>query len=72
MGIVEPFSRPLSQRSTCCVTFTDSGKAVSAALEGAKITLAGEEAKTSDLKAGLTCDVVYLGNKDAAQSVTCR
>jgi tripartite-type tricarboxylate transporter receptor subunit TctC len=54
------------------VAFTDGGKPVSAALEGAKITVAGAEAKTSDLKAGLVCDVVYLGNKDAAQSVTCR
>jgi hypothetical protein len=54
------------------VAFTDGGKPVSAALEGAKITVAGAEGKTSDLKAGLVCDVVYLGNKDAAQSVSCR
>ena len=54
------------------VAFTDGGKPVSAALAGAKITVAGSEAKAAALKAGLVCDVVYLGNKDAAQSVTCR
>ena len=54
------------------VAFSDGGKPVTAALEGAKITVAGSEAKPADLKVGLVCDVVYLGNKDAAQSVTCR
>jgi hypothetical protein len=55
------------------IGFMDSGKSVSASISGAtKITIAGEKADRKQLKAGLTCDVVYLGDGDKAQSVNCR
>ena len=38
----------------------------------AKITVAGAEAKGSDLKAGQVCDISYLGDGDSARIVACR
>lgn len=54
------------------IHFTDSGKPVSATIGETKITVAGKEATRKELKAGLTCDVTYLGDGDEAQTVICR
>ena len=55
------------------IGFVDSGKPVSASVGGeTKVTIAGKKADRKQLKAGLTCDVVYLGNGDEAQSVSCQ
>ena len=54
------------------IAFTDRGKAVKADTEGAKVSIAGKEAKASDLKPGLTCDISYLGDGDAARTIACR
>ena len=54
------------------VVFKDGGKALEVLTDDAKVTIAGGEAKPSALKAGMTCDVVHLGNGDAAREVTCR
>lgn len=53
------------------ISFRQDGKTVSANLNGTKVTIAGAQAKGVDLKPGLKCDIVYLGNNDAAQSVAC-
>ena len=53
------------------ISFVQDGKTVSAELEETKVTIAGAEAKGADLKPGLRCDIVYLGNGDVAQSVAC-
>jgi tripartite-type tricarboxylate transporter receptor subunit TctC len=53
------------------LAFTDNGRKVSADLSGAKITIKGKKAKSKALKAGMVCDVKYLGDGDAAGSVTC-
>lgn len=54
------------------IAFEDKGKMVIARVGEAKITIDGKKADGKGLKAGLTCDVVYLGNGDEAQSVTCQ
>jgi tripartite-type tricarboxylate transporter receptor subunit TctC len=54
------------------IAFTDGGKAVKADTEGGKITIAGAEAKAADLKAGMSCDLSYLGNGDMARTVNCK
>jgi hypothetical protein len=54
------------------IGFTDGGKPVKAETARAKITIAGSAAKAADLKAGLTCDVSYLGNGDVARQVVCQ
>src|SRR3546814_962462 len=54
------------------IHFTDNGKPVRASIGGTKITVAGKEANRKELKAGLTCDVTYLGNGDEAQTVNCQ
>lgn len=54
------------------IAFRDGGKTVTAALAGTKFTVGGKEAKAADIKPGMRCDVVYLGEGDAAQSVACR
>ena len=55
------------------IGFTDQGKPVTASIgEESKVTIAGKEADRKELKPGLTCDVVYLGNGDEAQSVSCQ
>ena len=53
------------------IGFTQGGKSVTAVLEGAKVTIAGAAAKAKDLKAGLKCDIVYLGDGDVAQTIAC-
>ncbi|MFM1814867.1 MAG: hypothetical protein RLZ98_1562 [Pseudomonadota bacterium] len=53
------------------IQFNDGGKAVSANIRGTKITVDGKKVKRKSVTAGLTCDVVYLGDRDAAQSLTC-
>ncbi len=53
------------------VYFKDGGKKVKASSRGAKIKVNGKKAKRKALKAGMTCDIVYLGNGDAAKSITC-
>jgi tripartite-type tricarboxylate transporter receptor subunit TctC len=54
------------------VAFRHDGKVVNANLEDTKISVAGAEAKADDLKAGQVCEIVYLGNNDVAQSVSCK
>ena len=53
------------------ISFMQGGKSVTAELEGTKVTIAGKEAKAGDLKTGLKCDIVYLGDGDVAQTVAC-
>ncbi len=54
------------------ILFADGGKPVKADAVDAKITIAGAEGKTADFKPGMVCDISYLGNGDAARSVTCK
>ncbi len=54
------------------IGFSDQGKPVTASIGETKITVAGKEADRKELKPGLNCDVVYLGNGDEAQSVACQ
>jgi hypothetical protein len=54
------------------IAFVDHGKPVKAATEGATMTIAGNAAKASDLKPGLTCDISYLGDGDNARTIDCR
>lgn len=54
------------------IRFTDGGKEVMAETAGSSVTVGGAKAKASALKAGLTCDVSYLGNGDSARSIACR
>jgi len=61
----------LTKVSSEAITFRDGGKEVQATLSGAKMMIGGAEAKAGDFKAGQKCEVVYLGNGDAAQSVIC-
>ena len=53
------------------VMFMDGGKKVSANMRRAKITIDGKKVKRKAVKAGLTCDITYLGDKDAAKKMTC-
>lgn len=53
------------------LAFTDGGKNVTADLSGTKIKIKGKKAKSKALKAGMVCDITYLGDGDAAQNVTC-
>jgi tripartite-type tricarboxylate transporter receptor subunit TctC len=53
------------------IYFKDGGKKVKASSRGAKIKVNGKKAKRKAIKAGMTCDIVYLGNGDAAKSITC-
>lgn len=52
-------------------SFADNGRSVTASTEGAKIAIAGKAAKADQLKAGLVCDVSYLGDGDAARTIVC-
>lgn len=54
------------------IAFTDGGKPVKASTEGAKVSIAGKPGKASELKSGLTCDISYLGDGDAARTITCQ
>jgi tripartite-type tricarboxylate transporter receptor subunit TctC len=54
------------------ILFVDGGKPVKADAGDAKITIAGADGKTADFKAGMVCDISYLGNGDAARSVACK
>ena len=55
------------------IVFKDKGKSVRVeAGEDTKITVAGEKAERSALKAGLVCDVRYLGDGDAAGEIACK
>ncbi|HWG06098.1 MAG TPA: hypothetical protein VG271_13875 [Beijerinckiaceae bacterium] len=54
------------------IVFSDGRKPVKASTEGAKISIAGRPAKGGELKAGLTCDISYLGDGDAARTIACR
>lgn len=62
----------LTKVSGRTISFADKGKPVTASIGGTKITIAGKEADRKALKAGQTCDVVYLGDGDDAQSVSCQ
>lgn len=53
------------------VFFNDGGKTVKAGIRRAKITIDGKKAKYKAVKAGMTCDISYLGDGDAAQSLKC-
>lgn len=54
------------------IAFDDGGKAAKADAREAKVTIAGADAKSADLKPGLVCDISYLGNGDMARSVACK
>jgi hypothetical protein len=54
------------------IGFADKGKVVKADTSNAKITVAGQKAKAADLKPGQVCTISYLGDGDAARSVTCQ
>ena len=54
------------------IFFSDAGKSVSANLSGTKIKVNGKKAKRKAIKAGMTCDIKYLGDGDSAQHVTCK
>ena len=55
------------------IVFQDQGKTMHVeAGEDTKITVAGEKAEKSALKAGLVCDVRYLGDGDAAGEIKCK
>ena len=62
----------LTKVSGRTISFADKGKPVTASVGETKITIAGKEADRKELKAGQTCDVVYLGDGDDAQSVNCQ
>ncbi len=53
------------------VYFKDGGKKVKTSSRGAKVKINGKKAKGKAIKAGMTCDIVYLGDGDAAKSLTC-
>ncbi len=53
------------------VYFMDGGKKVSASSRGAKIFVGGKKVKRKALKAGMTCDITYLGDGDSARTITC-
>ena len=53
-------------------SFAVNGQSVKADVANAKVTIAGKEAKAADLKAGLICDISYLGNNDLSREVTCK
>lgn len=54
------------------ISFGHGGKTVTADTEGAKITVAEQEAKAVDLKPGLVCNISYLGDGDVARTIACR
>jgi hypothetical protein len=54
------------------LVFRDGGKAVEAGTGGAKITVDGKKVKSKSLKAGMTCDITYLGDHDVASTIDCR
>jgi hypothetical protein len=55
------------------IVFKDEGRTVKAdAGDGTNITVAGQKANKGALKAGLVCDVRYLGDGDAAGEIACR
>jgi tripartite-type tricarboxylate transporter receptor subunit TctC len=53
------------------VFFKDGGKTVRAGARRAKIYINGKKVKRKALKAGMMCDITYLGHKDAAKTITC-
>lgn len=54
------------------IAFADAGKPVKAGTAGAKISVDGKDARRGDLKAGLVCDISYLGNGDLARTIVCK
>ena len=54
------------------VAFKDGGKEIKVITEDTKVTIAGNAAEISALKTGMTCDIVHLGNGDAAREIACR
>lgn len=54
------------------VGFTDGGKKVSADLADTEVTIGGEKRKAADVKVGMTCDIVYLGDRDATKTLACK
>jgi tripartite-type tricarboxylate transporter receptor subunit TctC len=53
------------------VFFLDGGRKVSASSRGAKILIGGKKVKRKALKAGMKCDITYLGDGDSARTITC-
>ncbi|MDH3240860.1 MAG: tripartite tricarboxylate transporter substrate-binding protein [Alphaproteobacteria bacterium] len=53
------------------VLFMDNGKKVSASSRGAKIFVGGKKVKRKALKAGMKCDITYLGDGDSAKTIRC-
>jgi hypothetical protein len=54
------------------VAFKDGGNDIKVTTEDSKITVGGKSAAASALKAGMVCDIVHLGNGDAARTIACR
>ena len=54
------------------LAFSTNGKTTKADIGNAKINIGGVAAKPADLKAGLTCDISYLGANDLARELNCR
>lgn len=54
------------------IAFNHGGKPAKADTANAQVTIAGKEAKNTDLKPGLVCDISYLGNNDQARTIACR
>lgn len=54
------------------VVFSDRGKTVHADTAGAKVMIAGRDAKANELRPGLVCDISYLGDGDSARRIICR
>lgn len=54
------------------ISFLDGGRKVSSELADTAITIGGDKKTAADLKAGMTCEVVYLGDRDATQFLACQ
>lgn len=54
------------------ISFKDGGKAVTSDLADTDIKVGGEKRAVADIKAGMSCDVVYLGDRDATKSLSCQ
>lgn len=54
------------------ITFVDGGRKVSAELAGTEITVGGQKKEADAVKAGMTCDIVYLGDRDATRTLSCQ
>lgn len=54
------------------VYFKHDGKRVKGSARKAKVMIGGNKAKRNQLKAGMTCDITYLGDGDAIGRISCK